>query len=503
MKTIIIFIVSAFAFVRCTYNSEKDNNAKQIDNSVDSIVIIFADPPANQKLQLLPNGPYTPAKDYKISYYDDNFIRQFIEPQYGEKYDTIAIDTKRGILEIVHNYQNIDNIHLYLQKGDTLLIEYKDGKPMSRVLNRTCLPYDFSYDLRKSEHIYQDSFSSLTKLESMPVFFTPSESGNRSFFDQVKQYAEELTIESRNELDLERKFLDSLFNSSLISIEPYIYYKNNIEYYSKIVEYDQSHELTQPENDISFRQYDTTWLGMNVFRQALDKFINSVYVKRVPAQKQSNGSTPDFRIVYDSIAKSDLIDGAAKKYALFNCVQRIIENFPLADGKRYLSLFESQFADSALVCYINEKYKYATTAENELLLKNGYGETLTFKEILEENAGKVVYVDFWASWCAPCMKAIPSSKALHSEFKDVTFIYLSIDDTLEKWQQSSKKHDLEDTKNSFLIENRYTSAYLESMELSSIPRYLIFDKQGNLVHHNAPGPDSLEIRRLFDQYLGN
>ena len=83
------------------------------------------------------------------------------------------------------------------------------------------------------------------------------------------------------------------------------------------------------------------------------------------------------------------------------------------------------------------------------------------------------------------------------------FIYLSIDDSFEKWQQSSKKHNLEKLKYNYLIENRYTSTFLESLGLSSIPRYLIFDRKGNLVHQNAPGSDSDEIRDLFDKYLND
>ena len=44
---------------------------------------------------------------------------------------------------------------------------------------------------------------------------------------------------------------------------------------------------------------------------------------------------------------------------------------------------------------------------------------------------------------------------------------------------------------------------LETPNVQSIPRYLLYDRQGKLVHKNAPGPGSDAIRKLLDQYLAD
>jgi thiol-disulfide isomerase/thioredoxin len=121
------------------------------------------------------------------------------------------------------------------------------------------------------------------------------------------------------------------------------------------------------------------------------------------------------------------------------------------------------------------------------VLKDGDGKSVTLKDF----AGKVIYMDFWASWCAPCraqMKAgAPKLHKLFGENKDVVFLYINLD----KMQDLGKKAIAEDKiegihlfAGDFNRENPITRAF----NISGIPRYVIIGRDGKIFDVDAPRP---------------
>lgn len=123
-------------------------------------------------------------------------------------------------------------------------------------------------------------------------------------------------------------------------------------------------------------------------------------------------------------------------------------------------------------------------------------------QIIEENKGKVIYVDFWASWCAPCRKELPKSLKLQEKYKDlVTFVYLSIDLDEKEWKEACVKESLLGLKYNFMTMGFKKSAALNGVKIQGIPHYLIFDKSGKLVNSNAPSPGDKKIKEELEKYL--
>ena len=76
----------------------------------------------------------------------------------------------------------------------------------------------------------------------------------------------------------------------------------------------------------------------------------------------------------------------------------------------------------------------------EFTLANLDGDEIALYDVLANN--EVVLLDFWASWCQPCIDKLPKLKELHTTYRDEGFeiVFVSIDDTYDDWKDGSEKH---------------------------------------------------------------
>ena len=154
--------------------------------------------------------------------------------------------------------------------------------------------------------------------------------------------------------------------------------------------------------------------------------------------------------------------------------------------------------------YNNIKEQYNLSADaNQLLLEDIQGKTTNLSLLLKKHKGKVIYVDFWSSWCVPCREEMVPSAKLRELYKgkDVAFVYLAYKDTKSSWKKAAKQEGLAEIENNFIITNSKNSKTLEAIKLDLIPRYIIFDKQGSLVEMNAPRPSDKQVTTIIEKYL--
>lgn len=153
--------------------------------------------------------------------------------------------------------------------------------------------------------------------------------------------------------------------------------------------------------------------------------------------------------------------------------------------------------------------KHAETLKLIAMMKEGRGGHICelpdvapaemIKAIVSRYKGKAVYVDLWATWCGPCCNGIKAMKPHHDDFSadDVQFVYVTDESSpADKW-------------NTMVVDmpgDHYRLKTMQGLEpaISGIPRYLIFDREGNLSCDRAgfgPGTE-LELCEEIRKAMG-
>lgn len=112
--------------------------------------------------------------------------------------------------------------------------------------------------------------------------------------------------------------------------------------------------------------------------------------------------------------------------------------------------------------------------------------------------GKVVFINFWASWCPPCIAEMPSINALHDRFRGndhIVFLMVDVDGNDEKSDKFMKKHQYD------LKVVRAASEIAPVFMQGTIPTTIILDREGKMVFKQEGAAD-YNSPELVDMVVG-
>lgn len=116
---------------------------------------------------------------------------------------------------------------------------------------------------------------------------------------------------------------------------------------------------------------------------------------------------------------------------------------------------------------------------------------------LSDYAGKVVYLDFWASWCGPCMREMPHAKELKKRLEgqdDIVYLYVSVDTDEAAWRKTVEEHDIQGVHlNVAGFDHEVPSVY----NLKGVPTFYLIGRDGMIYDNRPPRPSN----KLIDEML--
>ena len=121
---------------------------------------------------------------------------------------------------------------------------------------------------------------------------------------------------------------------------------------------------------------------------------------------------------------------------------------------------------------------------------------------LSDFKGKVVVVDVWATWCEPCKRMTPLYHQLAEEMKQENVVFLNVCVgtwvEVDLWRKMSENYQIEEN-TSFV--NGWKSDFVKKYQISGVPRYMIFDKEGRIVSVKAPNPTTPRLKEMIVKTL--
>ena len=259
------------------------------------------------------------------------------------------------------------------------------------------------------------------------------------------------------------------------------YYEPDQAYYDVIADYMQENLAW-----VDLEEYRSFILEAAHVLDPENRNVASMYPKTVAQMKY----------IADNFTKPQVRD-----VLLHDLAATYVDRYGIDDIQDLENIYHTYVKDEALKADFSAKYEKWDLSKPgkmspDFVAKDLSGKTWSLKDF----RGKYIYIDMWATWCAPCKKEFPYMKQLEARFKDanIVFLGLSTDRDKDKWVEMASTDVLSGVQLYLGPQSNFQKAY----NIDGIPRFILLDREGKIISNDMTRPSSDETALALESLEG-
>lgn len=255
-----------------------------------------------------------------------------------------------------------------------------------------------------------------------------------------------------------------------------------------------------------FNLNDSEAVVSNQYLQFLDYHLRNLSMRDPVEMRQAREKKGESWVVRAFELAQTELKGKAKEYALAKLLIDLIgaeysQTSLLYEQFKHISQdpFPQHVVEKRYQKFIGFLNAEPVKGANLYVIDEDFN--LPFDTLLAKYKGKVIYIDFWASWCSPCLDEMPYTGSLQQSYKgkDVVFLYLTPDDHEGKWRGNIARYQL--AGEFYLMSKHLKNEAFVALGVRALPHYALIDKQGNVAISDARKPSNALLRDDIDKLI--